>query len=245
MLRRSVGREGLDEALLLLGPDRDHDLVGLEGRERIADRERHVRLARAGLDGLAGERVGGLLRDGLGSIERLLVVREPVEEALTHRRYDDLDRVGVADLRTDRIVRLLDGADDEDISGHEGKLLALPSARVGSMTGDRHAYVQEAELRLDAGADPAAVGAAVTTVLCGHWEHDGPCRWPHNNEIDSAAAVARFRTLFVAPAADEAEVRAKIGRALQDAPGCAVLRTGERPVSDAERPLAERLAATD
>ena len=97
-----------------------------EGRERVADREPHVRLARAGLDGLAGERFGGLLGDGLGSIERLLVVREPVEEALTHRRYDDLDRVGVADLSHGSIVRLLDGADDEDIPGHRaGKLLAL------------------------------------------------------------------------------------------------------------------------
>jgi hypothetical protein len=113
------------------------------------------------------------------------------------------------------------------------------------MTGNRHAYVHEAELRLEGEVDPASVGAAVTTSLCGHWEHDGPCRWPHNNEIDAAQAVARFRTLFVAPPADEAEVRAKIGRALQDSPAWAVLRIGERPVSAAERPLAERLARTE
>ena len=111
------------------------------------------------------------------------------------------------------------------------------------MTGDRHAYVQEAELWLESGADPAAVGGAVTTALCGHSEHDGPCRWPHNNEIDAAEAVASFRTLFVAPAADEAEVRAKIERALRDASGWALLRTGKRPVTAAERPLAERLNA--
>ena len=112
------------------------------------------------------------------------------------------------------------------------------------MTDERRAYVQAAELRLRAGADPAAVGAAVTTALCGHWEHDGPCRWPHNNEIDAAEPVARFRTLFVASAADEAEVRAKIEQALRDAPGWAVIATAERPVSAAERPLAGRLAAT-
>jgi len=45
------------------------------------------------------------------------------------------------------------------------------------------AYVLEARLELDDGLDPAAVGAAVTVELCGHWEHAGPCRWPHNSEI--------------------------------------------------------------
>jgi len=39
----------------------------------------------------------------------------------------------------------------------------------------------EAEVRLDSGTDPAAVGAAVTVELCGHWEHEGPCRWPPAN----------------------------------------------------------------
>jgi hypothetical protein len=34
-------------------------------------------------------------------------------------------------------------------------------------------------VRIDAGGDTAAPGGAVTTALCGHWEHDGPCRWPH------------------------------------------------------------------
>jgi hypothetical protein len=44
----------------------------------------------------------------------------------------------------------------------------------------------EAFVALDAGADPRAVGGAVTVALCGHWEHDGACRWPHHT-----AAVAR------------------------------------------------------
>jgi hypothetical protein len=34
------------------------------------------------------------------------------------------------------------------------------------------AYVLEAELALREGVDPAAVGAAVTVELCGHWEHE-------------------------------------------------------------------------
>ena len=37
-------------------------------------------------------------------------------------------------------------------------------------------YVTWARLALAPGTDPAAVGAAVTTELCGHWEHEPPCR---------------------------------------------------------------------
>jgi len=74
------------------------------------------------------------------------------------------------------------------------------------MTDARIAFAHEAELQLLAETDPAAVGAAVTTALCGHWEHEGPCRWPHNNDIELAESFASFRTLFVAPATDEDRV---------------------------------------
>jgi hypothetical protein len=102
----------------------------------------------------------------------------------------------------------------------------------------RLAFVHEAELRLEAGTDPAAVGAAVTTELCGHWEHEGPCRWPHNN----ASTGTSFRTLFVASAVDEDEVRERIEHGLRNASGWVVLETRTRPVSFRERPLARRLA---
>ena len=113
------------------------------------------------------------------------------------------------------------------------------------MAGERSAYVHEAELRLEAGVNPAAVGAAVTTALCGHWEHDGPCRWPHNSEIERSGEVATFRTIFVAAARDEDEVRARIERALMDGPDWVVLWTGPRAVSVSERPLARRLAVSE
>jgi hypothetical protein len=112
------------------------------------------------------------------------------------------------------------------------------------MTGARETFVHEADLQLDDGTDPAAAGAAVTTALCGHWEHEGPCRWPHNNEIDASGSPATFRTLFVATAADEDHVRSTIRRALAEGPGWAVLVTRARPVSRREMPLAARLAAT-
>src|SRR5882762_7483502 len=65
------------------------------------------------------------------------------------------------------------------------------------------AYVHQADVMLAEGTDPASVGATVTIALCGHWEHDGPCRWPHHNQIDGR----QFRTVFIATPEDEPEVR--------------------------------------
>jgi hypothetical protein len=111
------------------------------------------------------------------------------------------------------------------------------------MTVPRQAFVHEAELRLEPDADAAAPGGAVTVALCGHWEHEGPCRWPHNNDVSSADGVARFRTLFVAPPAEEPEVRSRIDAALGTG-DWSVLRTGARPVDPSEEALARRLATT-
>jgi hypothetical protein len=112
------------------------------------------------------------------------------------------------------------------------------------MTGGRVAFVHEAELAFAGGTDPATPGAAVTAALCGHWEHDGPCRWPHNNDLEVSGDSATFRTLFVAPAGDEGEIRARIDEALREGAGWSVVRTQRRPVAARERPLAARLAAT-
>ena len=110
------------------------------------------------------------------------------------------------------------------------------------MADTRLAFVHEADLQLEPGTDPATVGAAVTTALCGHWEHEGPCRWPHNNAVGARGPRTSFRTLFVAPPADEDEVRKRIEGVLREAAGWVVLETRERPLDRSERPLARRLA---
>lgn len=108
------------------------------------------------------------------------------------------------------------------------------------MSGAR-AFVVEAVLALDQGCDPAAVGAAVTVGLCGHWEHAGPCRWPHNNDIDAGRDQARFGTLFVAPPEEEAVVRERIESALRAATDWRVISVVSRPVAEGESALAEHL----
>jgi hypothetical protein len=100
------------------------------------------------------------------------------------------------------------------------------------------AYVHEATVIVSEGTNPAAVGAAVTVALCGHWEHDGPCRWPHNNQIQDA----RFRTIFVAAADDEPEVRRRIRAALHSDPGWRVCSDYARDVAQDEEELASQLA---
>ena len=100
----------------------------------------------------------------------------------------------------------------------------------------------EAEVALEPGTDPAAVGAAVTVELCGHWEHEGPCRWAHNNAIDAAKEPAFLRTVFVADRDETDAVAARIESSLRAGIGWRVIAVAERPVA-ADDQLAARLLA--
>ena len=84
--------------------------------------------ARSRFLGLARKLVTRSRRDSLGTFERLLVVRDPVQKSLPHHGNDDLDRVRFFDVLTDELVGVFDGADDEDVSCH-GKL-PLPARLV-------------------------------------------------------------------------------------------------------------------
>ncbi len=110
------------------------------------------------------------------------------------------------------------------------------------MTESAQHFVCEALLHLAEGTDPALVGAVVTTALCGHWEHEGPCRWPHNNEIDAASDGFRFRTLYVAVPEEEPDVRARIEAALRGGDGWRVVAFAPRELAAAEQPLGAQLA---
>lgn len=76
------------------------------------------------------------------------------------------------------------------------------------------AYAHEARLVDLAEDDAGAPGAAITVELCGHWDHDGACRWPHYTSTAAEPDGLRIRTLFACSPDDEAEVRSRIDAAL-------------------------------
>ena len=161
---------------------------------------------------------------------------------------DDVDPAAFADLLLATLVRAMvlrgEGADPDDIAHHAGLAVADGAATGRSRGGVDAAprvLVIEAELALAPGTDPRAPGGAVTTALCGHWEHEGPCRWPHHNAIAAEGAPARLRTV-VAPGDDADEVRRRVRAALTADPGWRLLRCGDSPVAPGEEALARRLA---
>jgi hypothetical protein len=118
----------------------------------------------------------------------------------------------------------------------------MGTVTVRRMTAERTAHVHAASIRLVEGTNPAQVGAAVTVELCGHWEHEGPCRWPHNNAIEDVAPVAAFRTVFVAAEGDVAAVHARIDRALRSSSEWTVLASGPRALTSDEETLGAKLS---
>ena len=88
--------------------------------------------------------------------------------------------------------------------------------------------VHEATIRLRPGVDPAAIGAAITTELCGSVEHEGECRWPHHTTFELHGDTAVVRTVFAAPEFEERVVRLRIRAALRSSDDWSVTsdRTG-------------------
>ncbi|MDZ5443080.1 hypothetical protein U2F26_10100 [Micromonospora sp. 4G57] len=79
----------------------------------------------------------------------------------------------------------------------------------------RQGFTHMAVLAMAPDDDPAAPGAAVTTVLCGHWEHEGPCPVvPHHTGAERHGDELRLRILFAAEPHLEERVRRDIDRAL-------------------------------
>ena len=76
-------------------------------------------------------------------------------------------------------------------------------------------FVHEAAIDLAHGADPRAPGGAVTVALCGHWEHEPPCRWPHHTDITPEDDRHVVRTVFTAAGEEEPAVRQRIVGALE------------------------------
>ena len=75
-------------------------------------------------------------------------------------------------------------------------------------------FTNVATVDLAEGADPHALGGAITAVLCGHWDHEPPCRWPHHTAVATNGIGHVVTTEFTAEPEDEAQVRRMILAAL-------------------------------
>jgi len=79
----------------------------------------------------------------------------------------------------------------------------------------RQAFAHEAVLIMPATADTAAPGMAITTALCGHWQHEPPCPLaPHHTRAVRIDGEVRLRTLFATEPHLEDIVRHRIEDAL-------------------------------
>jgi len=93
----------------------------------------------------------------------------------------------------------------------------------------------------------------VTVALCGHWEHEGACRWPHRTSISARAGQSlQVRVVFVADDGEEPAVRGQIRDALDEgrlasgprADHWTVLTQGRSELRPEEEQLAHRLLGT-
>ena len=77
-------------------------------------------------------------------------------------------------------------------------------------------FTHEAELALSGSSTPGAPGGAVTMALCGHWEHEGACTWPHHTSVVSGTpGTVTVRVVFSCEDDDEHRVRRLIKGALR------------------------------
>jgi hypothetical protein len=79
----------------------------------------------------------------------------------------------------------------------------------------REAFAHDAVVVLDGTGDLGVLGAAVTTAVCGSWEHEPPCPLaPHHTRAERRGDGVHVRTLFAVDPAQEPEVRRRIESAL-------------------------------
>lgn len=112
-------------------------------------------------------------------------------------------------------------------------------------------FVTEATMTLDADRDPAAIGAAVTVALCGHWEHDGACRWPHHTAVVVSTVRRTVTRTVVTAGSDLVEVERRIEKALRAGTGPGIqgtwslLEVARAPLRPDEVELATRIGSYD
>ena len=83
------------------------------------------------------------------------------------------------------------------------------------MSDEGYNHNLEFTLLITQNGDVRAPGAAVTVALCGHWDHEGACRWPHHSLIQTDGVNHRLTVRFNAPDHELAVVESLIHKAVQ------------------------------
>jgi hypothetical protein len=105
-------------------------------------------------------------------------------------------------------------------------------------------HVLQADVAFVPGADTRAPGGAVTVALCGSWEHEGPCRWPHQTDVDSAATPSPVRVVYVVDDDELEQVRSMIEAALARGDSWDTVAVRQGTLTAEEAALAQRLRGT-
>jgi len=74
-------------------------------------------------------------------------------------------------------------------------------------------FVRRATVELLAG-DSRAIGGAVTVALCGHWDHAGPCRWPHLTTVETNGPTLAVTVAYTCTDDERAHVESLIDAAI-------------------------------
>ena len=112
---------------------------------------------------------------------------------------------------------------------------------MASPRGHLRGHVIQADVAFDPGADTRAPGGAVTIALCGSWDHDGSCRWPHQTAVDTSSPHAIVRVVYVVDDDELGHVRNLIESALTRGADWHTIAIGHHTLTEDETILVQRL----
>jgi hypothetical protein len=101
-------------------------------------------------------------------------------------------------------------------------------------------HVHHADVEFTSDADTRAPGGAVTVALCGSWDHEGSCRWPHHTSVDPSLSPSPVRVVYAVADDELADVRGLIEGALTRGDGWhAVAMHDDVPTADEAKHVAK------
>ena len=77
------------------------------------------------------------------------------------------------------------------------------------------AYAHQATLEMSPDADVDALSVAVALELCGSWQHNPPCPFPHTTHAKKAGNTVTVRVVFAAESEHVEDLRRRIDGALR------------------------------